>query len=68
MLIALISFLISEKQVGGHQNGCLLDFQRADFTLFVRGADSVPWNTVLKCEGFQEGNPKGAGAGHPSVP
>ena len=52
-----------------------MDFRRADFGLFRRLVDRVPWEAVLKGKRspgrlyiLQERNLKGAGAGCPHVP
>jgi len=52
-----------------------LDFRRADFGLFRRLVDRVPWEAALNSKHVQEGWTffkkeilKGTGAGHPHVP
>ncbi|KAK4827898.1 LOW QUALITY PROTEIN: hypothetical protein QYF61_022321 [Mycteria americana] len=50
-----IEFLILGEERRGASRTAALDFQRADFGLFRRPVDRVPWEAVLKGKGVQEG-------------
>ncbi|KAK4822089.1 hypothetical protein QYF61_009726 [Mycteria americana] len=51
----MIDFLILEGVRRGLCKTATLDFQRADFGLFRRLVDRVPWEAALKGKGVQEG-------------
>ncbi|KAK4832459.1 hypothetical protein QYF61_023506 [Mycteria americana] len=51
----MIEFLILGEAMRGVSRTATLDFQRADFGLFGRLVDRVPWEAVLKGKGVQEG-------------
>ncbi|KAK4823326.1 hypothetical protein QYF61_000928 [Mycteria americana] len=51
----MIEFLIRGEVRRGVSRTATLDFRRADFGLFRRLVDRVPWDTVLKGKGVQEG-------------
>ncbi|KAK4814312.1 LOW QUALITY PROTEIN: hypothetical protein QYF61_014826 [Mycteria americana] len=66
-------FLILGEVRRGVSRTATLDFRRANFGLFRRLVDRVPWEAVLKGKGVQEGwtffkKEIGAGAGRPHVP
>ncbi|GAB0186634.1 hypothetical protein GRJ2_001128700 [Grus japonensis] len=51
----MIEFLILGEVKRRVSRTATLDFQRADFGLFRRLVDRVPWEAVLKGKGVQEG-------------
>ncbi|KAK4824038.1 hypothetical protein QYF61_009629 [Mycteria americana] len=51
----MIEFLILGEVMRGVSKTVALDFRRADFGLFRRLVDGVPWEAALKGKGVQEG-------------
>ncbi|KAK4820687.1 hypothetical protein QYF61_003607 [Mycteria americana] len=51
----MIEFLIRGEAARGVSRTATLDFRRADFGLFRRLVDRVPWEAALKGKGVQEG-------------
>ncbi|KAK4819016.1 LOW QUALITY PROTEIN: hypothetical protein QYF61_024132 [Mycteria americana] len=51
----MIEFLIRGEAARGVSRTATLDFQRADFSLFRRLVERVPWEAALKGKGVQEG-------------
>ncbi|KAK4822567.1 LOW QUALITY PROTEIN: hypothetical protein QYF61_016136 [Mycteria americana] len=51
----MIEFLIRGEAARGVSKTATLDFQRADFGLFRRLVDRVPWEAALMGKGVQEG-------------
>ena len=51
----IIEFSILRDARRGGSRTDILDFQRADFVLFGHLLDRIPWETVLKGTGVQEG-------------
>ncbi|KAK4829638.1 hypothetical protein QYF61_005849 [Mycteria americana] len=51
----MIEFLILGEVARGVSKTATLDFRRADFSLFRRMAERVPWEAALKGKGVQEG-------------
>ncbi|KAK4823963.1 hypothetical protein QYF61_008349 [Mycteria americana] len=51
----MIEFLICEEAVSGVSKTATLDFRRADFGLFRRLVERVPWEAALMEKGVQEG-------------
>ncbi|KAK4822905.1 hypothetical protein QYF61_023268 [Mycteria americana] len=51
----MIEFLILGEAARGVSKTATLDFRRADFGLFRRLVDRVPWEAALKGKGVQEG-------------
>ncbi|KAK4829846.1 hypothetical protein QYF61_006856 [Mycteria americana] len=51
----MIEFLIRGEAARGVSKTATLDFQRADFGLFRRLVERVPWEAALKGKGVQEG-------------
>ncbi|KAK4806905.1 hypothetical protein QYF61_012626 [Mycteria americana] len=51
----MIEFLIRGEAARGVGKTATLDFRRADFSLFRRLVDSVPWEAALMGKGVQEG-------------
>ncbi|KAK4825574.1 LOW QUALITY PROTEIN: hypothetical protein QYF61_000573 [Mycteria americana] len=51
----MIEFLICGEAARGISRTATLDFQRADFGLFRRLVERVPWEAALKGKGVQEG-------------
>ena len=51
----IIEFSILREARRGGSRTDILDFQRVDFVLFRQLLDRIPWETVLKGIGVQEG-------------
>ena len=53
--VTVVEFLIFGGARRGNSKTATLDFQRADFELFRRLVGGVPWGSVLKSKGVQDG-------------